>query len=424
VPFGPSLADAFGKPVGSEDCLSLNIWRPEGDATGLPVIVFIHGGANIAGYSADPLYHGANLARSTGTVVVTINYRLGVLGWFLDPALAETADAESASGNLGLLDIISALEFARSNVEAFGGDPGNVTLIGQSAGAVNSLALVVAPRARGLFHRVVALSGALLASPRNAQEAYAGKIVAELLMADGQAADSAAASRVLAERGPAWRRQYLRGQTGAKLVAAAGRAGGGGLPTADGQVLPTDPRAAVMAGQHMNVPILFGNTVSEGNFFVQGVYRLSDAERFRVMLGTDPDAAPSLQLGDLLKPEFASPERFATAAGAAGKVVLQLMGNTRELFAPRVPAFVMEFAWAGQPEPWRTLVGATHGMELPFLFETFGPSLYSVSFNSRNRAERERLSGALVASLNAFVRTGEPRLIDDRDLRIRRANVP
>jgi para-nitrobenzyl esterase len=407
-PFGASIADSFGEPVGDEDCLTLNLWRPREPAGALPIVVFLHGGANVAGYSGDPLYHGARLATRLGAVVVTLNYRLGALGWFTHAVLEAGADAESASGNFGLLDIIAALEFVRSNAAAFGGDSADVTLIGQSAGAVNALALMTSPRGRGLFHRVVALSGALIAIPRAAQHAYADQVVRELLMADGSATDSSGAARLIDERGGNWLRTYLHTRSGAELVTAAARAGGGGLPTADGAVLPLDPTRAVAAGDHLRVPVLIGTTAEEGKFFVQGVYRMSTADRFRAMLATDSGGRPSLALTDVLLPELATARGFEAAAAEAGADVNRLIRGTVELFGPRLPLFAMEFAWARQAEPWRTLIGASHGIDLPFLFESFGPSLYGVSFSERNLPGRERLVEALAASVSAFMRTGDP----------------
>lgn len=406
--FDASVADAFGVPVGNEDCLTLNVWRPNDAATKLPVIVFVHGGANVAGYSADPLYHGAALTQRLGAMVVTINYRLGVFGWFAHPALERGADSGDASGNFGLLDMVRALEFVRDNAAAFGGDARNVTLIGQSAGGVNTLALMTSSLGEQLFHRAVVLSGALVAVPRAASHAYTAKVVAELLVADGVAPDAAAAAKLAESKGEDWVRSYLYGKPASALAATAAKVQGGGLPTADGVVLPLDLAAAMRTGTRMTIPILMGMTRDEGRFFVQGVYRMSDAERFRAMLAPNANSNPTVTLADMLKPEYASPEKFAAAAEATGSVVRHLLEGTREIVSGRGPTYSMEFAWARQDEPWRTLIGAEHGMELPFLFRTFGPSLYSVSFNERNAEGREQLSQALAAALHAFVRIGAP----------------
>src|SRR5690606_11989907 len=132
----------------SEDCLTLNVWAPK-VAVKAPVIVWIHGGALLRGTSASPLYDGGEYAKR-GIVFVSINYRLGVLGWFAHPALSAESP-EGVSGNYGLLDQIAALHWVRRNVAAFGGDPANVTVMGESAGALSVAYLLGVPRARGLF---------------------------------------------------------------------------------------------------------------------------------------------------------------------------------------------------------------------------------------------------------------------------------
>ena len=134
--YDATIGTSLGMTVGSEDCLYLNIWRPANAAMQLPVIVWVHGGSNISGYTADPMYDGANLARTANAIVVSVNYRLGVLGFFSLGQL-KTGNPLDDSGNFALLDIIKALQFVNRNIAAFGGDAGNVTLMGESAGAVN-----------------------------------------------------------------------------------------------------------------------------------------------------------------------------------------------------------------------------------------------------------------------------------------------
>ncbi len=151
--------------MGSEDCLYLNIWRPANRHDDLPVIVFVHGGSNVSGYTADPVYDGAALAKAAHAVVVTVNYRLGIFGFLNLPQLKSGVDPSEDSGNFALLDIIKALKFVRHNIERFGGDPHRVTLMGQSAGAIDVYALLTSPLVvnahRKLFHRAVPLSGGI-----------------------------------------------------------------------------------------------------------------------------------------------------------------------------------------------------------------------------------------------------------------------
>ena len=162
--FDDTIGQTLNTPLGSEDCLTLNIWRPASAQDNLPVLVFIHGGSAISGYTADPVYDGAALAKSANAVVVTANYRLDVLGYLQLPALHagnNGSGGNAYTGNYALLDVVQALRFVQGNIARFGGNADNVTLMGQSAGAINALALLTAPQASGLFHKLVPISGGI-----------------------------------------------------------------------------------------------------------------------------------------------------------------------------------------------------------------------------------------------------------------------
>ena len=195
--FGPAAPQSLGLlgPVFSlgitrmdEDCLSLNVWTPGVDSRRRPVLVWIHGGAFVLGAGSQSLYDGAVLARRGDVVVVTINYRLGSLGFL---RLRELSGGRlPASGNEGLLDQIAALEWVRDEIAAFGGDPGNVTIFGESAGAMSCAALLGAPRARGLFHRAILQSGAAnYVSPAETASAVAEEFLAALRIRRRRIAD-------------------------------------------------------------------------------------------------------------------------------------------------------------------------------------------------------------------------------------------
>lgn len=159
-PSGPYTAEFMSPPEMSEDCLYLNVWTPKSSSRGRPVLVFIHGGAFQAGSTSVPVYDGAHLARRD-VVVVTLNYRLGVFGYLAHPELTKESPL-GTSGNYGLLDAVAALRWVRDNISAFGGDPENVTIAGQSAGAIIVNQLLASPPAKGLFHRAIAESGPTL----------------------------------------------------------------------------------------------------------------------------------------------------------------------------------------------------------------------------------------------------------------------
>ena len=152
------IIEASSGYLQGEDCLNLTIWTPGADSGKRPVMVFIHGGGFISGSSADPYYDGSDLAKHGNLVFVSINYRLGALGYLY---LENTPGEKFSNGNCGLLDQIAALKWVKQNIANFGGDPANVTLMGESAGAISATTIMSLPSARGLFQRVIAQSGTL-----------------------------------------------------------------------------------------------------------------------------------------------------------------------------------------------------------------------------------------------------------------------
>lgn len=226
----------------SEDCLTLNIWAPERAGRAL-VIVWIHGGALQYGSSASPMYDGAGFARR-GIVFVSINYRLGVLGWLAHPALSGES-AEGVSGNYGLLDQIAALEWVRRNIGAFGGDPANVTVMGESAGALSATYLLASPRAKGLFAKAIVQSTNMRAVPRLRDPAFgmnSAEATGTALAQSLGAADLAALRRVDAKA----------------LVASGMRARFIAQPVIDGAVVPGQLVDIFDRGEQAKVPVLAG----------------------------------------------------------------------------------------------------------------------------------------------------------------------
>ncbi|PKL06502.1 MAG: hypothetical protein CVV53_04005, partial [Spirochaetae bacterium HGW-Spirochaetae-9] len=197
IQFLPLIA----QPLGSEDCLYLNVWRPATKEKRLPVHVWIHGGDNLVG-SADmnPDFHGQPLASAANAVFVSINYRLGIFGWFAHPSL-RSRDPETDSGNYGLLDIIESLRWIRNNIEAFGGDPEKVTIAGESSGALNVLCLLLAPSAKGLF-RAASVQSPFLPEPRREEaEAFADRLIVDYLVRSGKSPRKLAAAFLASKSG-------------------------------------------------------------------------------------------------------------------------------------------------------------------------------------------------------------------------------
>ncbi len=272
-----------GSVQGSEDCLYLNIWRPKSATAGLPVYFWIHGGGHSVGTASTDRYDGVKIAARSNLVVVTINYRLGPLGWFSHPALRRGTSARDDSGNYGNLDMIQGLEWVHDNIEAFGGDPQNVTVAGVSAGAGSVLALLISPLAEGLFHKAIAESGGIVANPVEAGDAHAETIVERLLMGDGSVADQGqglapyprtllqkkAAQRLQAEMSRTDLANYLRSKTAEQLLKNHERPRRGPmiqLPChfRDGTVLHEEGFAALEdAGKYNQVPLILGANQEE-----------------------------------------------------------------------------------------------------------------------------------------------------------------
>ena len=443
-----------GNTPGSEDCLSLNIWRPATADKNLPVIVFIHGGSNITGYTADPMYDGAALARKANAVVVSANYRLGQLGFFRHPALRDktvdpTLTAEDQSGNYAVLDIIQALKFVQGNIGEFGGDKGNVTLTGQSAGAINVLAVMTAPanRAAGLFHKIAPLSGGISVAtspgfpqpPNNlagnngyipalnpvaTYEALSNLLLMKLLIDDGSATDAASATAWVQSHSNADIAAYLRGkpaskilQVGVKTVGGIGNTTGSG-PIPEGTVVASDPIAAIVAGNYVKVPVLSGLTHSESKLlssFLPLVGRpvgikLPDAQLFPILF--DATKAKNATFGDIINPAYANGAAYdAAIAELDAKFFIALRDNYMNALMAQTPTQIWSyrFDWKQEAGPWNDVYGAAHAFDLPFLFGNFGPSLYAnVIGGTANQTGRLALSDAMMSTLAAFARDGNP----------------
>ncbi|RKR67164.1 carboxylesterase type B [Acidovorax sp. 94] len=432
--FDNTIGETLGTPVGSEDCLTLNIWRPATSQDKLPVLLFLHGGSAISGYTADPVYDGAALARSANAVVVTANYRLDVLGYFQMPLLH--TGTQPYTGNYALLDNVQALRFIQNNIASFGGNAGNVTLMGQSAGAINALALLVAPQAAGLFHKLVPVSGGIslatnlppgsipTLNPASRYTAQAGMLLAHLALADGLAPALADAQALVAGWPPAQVASYLRGKDARVVLQTAlknGLTGSGPIP--DGVVVPADPIAEMGAGRYHKVPVLSGYTGEEGKLFAPFLallggkpgMKISDAERFVMMQNFNPDAPTTLTAGDILDASYLP----VTAPGTGYNARTRLLGSVfidpsrdnllNTLRSQQSTVWSYQFNWAQQPAPWNDVYGAAHAFDLPFLFGNFGPSVFAKATNSTaNQPGRLALSRAMMDTMRAFVHTGNP----------------
>ena len=393
--------------VGDEDCLTLNVWAPP-NASGLPVMFWIHGGGNSIGHGGN--VNGGNLAMGEDLVVISINYRLGLFGWFNHPAL-HTGDPLNDSGNYGTLDMIRALEWTRDNIAAFGGDPGNVTVFGESAGAFDTLAMMASPLAQGLFHRAIVQSGGYgvssLASGQNHQadgghRYSAREIASALLVADGTAADASAARAIQAGWTPAEARRYLHGKTPADIY---GLLDGGGFGMVnvpdnfkDGHVLPAMDGAAVFsdAANHNAVPVILGTNRDEPTLFMSrdpryvesrlGIfYSLKDEDAYRRQVHYGARAWKARGVDEL-----------AQAMAASGN--------------PDVYAY--RWDWDEEPSvlgyDLSVALGAAHALEIAFIFNDFEGGIAALGTIYPNDENQFALSGSMMSYWAEFAYNGAP----------------
>ncbi len=388
---------------GDEDCLYLNVWRPDTPAKDLPVVVWIHGGGNTTGnFMALPDYSGRMLAHRQEVVFVGINYRLGPFGWFLQDALAEEPGGSDLdrSGNFGLLDIMKALEWVKTNISAFGGDPANVTVSGESAGGINILSLLMSPMSGGLFDKAQIRSGGIMLS--DPEEGFdRGDEVLRLLLAEDGLGEKETETWI-DTKSPEEIAAYLRSQP-AKRILRLYKPKNFGMITMpilfrDGTVLPREGKEVFSTGKYPSkVPVMIGSNADEVRLFMAFSERFSDYGDF-YRAGT----------------EYGS---NIWKANGVDSIARALTGNPDQ-----PPVYAYLFRWGtlheGETEEWSVLpgnrgarFGACHALEIPFFAGTAGdPSILfdSVFFNRANKTGRVRLEEAILSYTGQFFRTGRP----------------
>jgi len=391
-------------PIGDEDCLYLNVWRPQTDKTNLPVYVWIHGGGFSVGHAADNegSYFGANFSSRTDMVYVSVHYRLGPMGWFTHPSV-RIGNEQDDSGNYAILDLMKSLEWIQENITAFGGDPDNVILSGESAGGANILSLLISPPAEGLFHKAIVQSGARTTSTVTEGETAANTAILTMLVSDGQAADETEAEAVLDGMSGDEIAEYLRSKTSAEVVSvyAGDTKGMYSLPTmfTDGVVLPKTGFDTLETGTYPNkVPIILGTTKEETKLFQKmDPAFANDDELYQIV------AAYS---SDLWK------------ANGVDEVALALSSHADQ---PTVYAYRFDWGTVDDdgrsvlPDLWATGYGACHSMDVPFFLANDTGTLSVLSkfykegvYTDDNRTSRETLTDAIVAYEEAFARNGDP----------------
>jgi para-nitrobenzyl esterase len=395
APHCPQPSSTFGQASTSEDCLYLNVFTPAANkARNLPVLVWVHGGSLRTGESND--YNPAELVRH-GAVVVTINYRLGALGFLADAALASRRGGPS--GNYGLMDQQAALRWVHRNIRGFGGDPGDVTLFGESAGGLSTLAQLASPGARGLFQRAIVESGTYqltqqpLAAAEAAGQAFAAKA--------GCATNTASAKNTAA---------CLRGLPVSTILANEDPVGY--TPDVDGAVLTQSIKTALARGQFNRVPVVIGTNHDEYRLFVavfQFLGQRVTAANYQSMiastLGVSAAIAGKIAAQYPLS-RYPSPPVALGAVGTDAIFACHAL-TADELLARYVPTYAYEFNDENAPELFLPPVGfpygAAHASELQYLF-----SQTAVPHPAELTPAQQRLAASMKQDWTTMARAGVP----------------
>lgn len=398
--FGPMCHQNDNKHLPhSEDCLQLNVWTPQWPMkSSAPVMVWFHGGGNFAGSGVEPLFNGEVLARH-GVVLVTTNYRLGIFGFFAHPELTKES-SHHASGNYGLMDQIQALRWVQQNIAKFGGDPANVTIFGESAGAADVNALIASPLTKGLFVRAIAQSG---------------PVSNQTLLADAEKrnVEWLAKSGIGGKQTPAELRAIPDTELMVKLGQGAPGMGGGGLMMGiviDGWVLPEQPTKVFAAGRQQKVALMIGSNSQEfgaGMMGMMGGRSATPTPDIRQMISQryGPLADRALAAYGLDGPNDPPPDpqngtvmtQWSTDNSFRCGTVQELIWHT----AAGNPAYQYQFSRTVHGQEAQ---GAPHASEIPFIFGTL-----SVWQQMRKYNESDYQYASLMqAYWTNFAKTGDP----------------
>lgn len=385
-------------PEVHEDCLYLNVWTPAADNARRPVLVWLYGGAWVTGAGSLPLYNGARLAARGDVVVVTLNYRLGLFGFLRGTGVCGAA--LDTTGNEGLLDQIAALEWVRDEIAGFGGDPQNVTVCGQSAGARSAALLTIMPQAHGLVHKVIQQSGGLaLRQTLTSADGVMHRLLdaASLTPAQASTLRDVPAATLLALQ------QRITPRTGGHFYG----------PVADGDLIPVHPFDAVATGASRGIPLLCGTNLDETKFFRvmdPAVDTLNEAgllARCRALVATAGHAERMIETYRTARQargaETSPPELwFALAGDQAYRAPIMRQAEQHAVHTPQTYAYV--FAWRSPAQGGR--LGAAHCMEIPFVFGRLDdPGMGPLTGQG---GAVQRLSEHMMDAWIAFARTGNP----------------
>ncbi|MDR3510807.1 MAG: carboxylesterase family protein [Caulobacteraceae bacterium] len=374
-PACPQPLDPYGKPNGggyagptSEDCLNLNVFAPHG-ARHAPVMVWIFGGGNVYGANAVPSNDGTNFARD-GVILVSINYRLGALGFFAHPALTRAARPGEPLANYGTLDQIAALTWVKRNIKAFGGDPDNITIFGESAGGMDVLTLMATPAARGLFQKASVESG--------------GGWEAEISLAQAEASGAALAQSLGLPTDATV--EQLRALALDKLVGAPGRYG----PVVDGRLITEGYTRAFARGDQAHAPLIIGSNDYEASLLPQAgaaAYLARFPAETRSVYAAEAPTDEALADALFTDAFGGGPARWIARKASAG-----------------APAWLYQFTYVRVTRRGK-IPGANHTSEIPYVFDSqMAVPVYKLEIQDEDRAMAARVHSCWVA----FAKTGKP----------------
>jgi para-nitrobenzyl esterase len=407
-----------GTVSGSEDCLYLSVYAPklskaevEQADKKLPVMVWVHGGANKEGSGS--MYDGSRLAAEQNVIVVSINYRLGPLGWFLHPALNQSGSLLDKSGNYGTLDIIQSLKWVKENISGFGGDANNVTLFGESAGGFNTYSLMLSPQAKGLFHKAISQSGGLTLTSAEAAANFAEdegnefssqQVELYIQAMQNQGKTTADLTASILSRSKEERARFLKALSSEEILSAyqqSGKSIQARNPDliADGVVLPIGDPAELFtdSSKHNNVSLIAGTNRDENK-----LYQFKNPDLVDTYFGI------YYVVKDQTKYDaFAEyPSRMWKFNGVDNYAAALSQSMPGKVWAYR-------FDWDEQARPLGIeidrMIGAGHGMEIPFVFGfTDKSDIWQQMYNEDNKNTREALSKRMRNYWAEFAYNGDP----------------
>lgn len=397
----PELGNFSGTPdtsPDSEDCLTLHVWTPAADAAKRPVMVWLHGGAFAYGSGNSERTRGSRLAKHGDVVVVVVNHRLNIFGHLDLSAIA--APEYAASGNVGVLDIVLALQWVRDNAAAFGGDPGNVTIFGESGGGGKVSTLLAMPVAQGLFHRAIIQSGATVRLRTKQRAAALTECVLNVLgTREIRALQDMPMARLLAAIGPA---ENALGRSDQPLL---DRYPFG--PVVDGDVLPRHPFDPDAPDTSADVPLMIGDMKDETASFLAPDDKvwfgtLNEAElRARIEAIAGPHTEPVLEVYARRYPDANPAERLIAATTDSNFRVRSMVLAQRRAAKRRGKVFVYSFEWETPVQQGR--MRAPHAMDVPFTFDTIDLT------NATDMSHAARTLARTMATVwAAFARDGVP----------------